>query len=242
MRLFYSTDKSDTSFSITGDDYKHIVKVMRSKRSDHLEVIDGSGWIYTCEIEDIDRHQIKALILNKRLKEAPSYKLGIAISPLKNMSRFEWFLEKSVEIGITDIFPLICKRTEKKNIKEERAKRIIQSAMKQSGNVYEPTLHSNIDIATLSQMTGWGTKYLAYINNESNSLLATRKFLNPHILIGIGPEGGFVAEEVEICLKEKFTPVSLGNSRLRTETAGIVACQIIKTLHEISHANTIPTT
>ena len=123
MRLFYSTDKSDTSFSITGDDYKHIVKVMRSKRSDHLEVIDGSGWIYTCEIEDIDRHQIKALILNKRLKEAPSYKLGIAISPLKNMSRFEWFLEKSVEIGITIYFLLSVnaqkRRISKKNERKE---------------------------------------------------------------------------------------------------------------------------
>jgi 16S rRNA (uracil1498-N3)-methyltransferase len=242
MRLFYSQQKSDASFILEGDDHRHILKVLRYTLGDYLDIVDGSGMIYHGVIKSINKKEIRVDIESFELTNKIPYRLGIAISPVKNVSRFEWFVEKAVEIGITDIYPLLCKRTEKTNIKIDRVKRIIQSAMKQSRNVYEPVIHPKISINDMISLKGWESKYFAYINEDCTDLLSREKEMNPSILIAIGPEGGFEELEAEICIGNGFKPVSLGDSRLRTETAGVVSCQIIKTLQEIGQICTMETT
>ncbi|WP_297766573.1 16S rRNA (uracil(1498)-N(3))-methyltransferase [uncultured Muriicola sp.] len=241
-RLFYSTHKSDTSFEITGEDYRHLLKVLRRKIGDSVDIIDGSGYIYNCVIAEVFKEKIIAAIKNSYLGNIPSYRIAIAISPVKNPSRFEWFVEKAVEIGITDIYPVICKRTEKSKIKYERAIKIMHSAMKQSGNVLEPILLPSLSFTEMLQLDDFDSKYIAYISDKIINNLSSENDLGPSILIAIGPEGGFEKEEASMAASQQFKPVSLGDSRLRTETAGVVACQIVKTLDELNRIKTMNAT
>lgn len=231
-RLFYCNHKSDGGFLITAEDHRHAIKVLRLKTNDPIDIIDGSGSLFHCNIKEISKKSLKATIQSKSVQPPLPYRLGIVISILKNSSRFEWFLEKAVEIGITDIYPLISKRTEKPSIKYDRSKKIIHSAMKQSLNIHEPLLHHTIHVKDLVSLSEYSSKYVAYINDDvTNSL--SQSCPDDSILIVIGPEGGFTVDEAELMISNAFTPMSLGSSRLRTETAGVVSCQIIKTLFEI---------
>ena len=242
MRLFYSTNISDTSFVIDGEDHRHILKVLRYKTGDTLNIIDGSGSIYECRIHAIDKVKLSAVIMSKTVTAPMPYTLGIGISPLKNVSRLEWFIEKSVEIGISDIYPFISTRSEKPTLKVDRIHRIIQAAMKQSGNVYEPRIHPIMQFEDFLNLEEWDQKYLAYINKKQSRLLSKEQITNHRVLIGIGPEGGFTDNEAQLSRDHGFLSVSLGNSRLRTETAGVASCQIIKTLYELNNSHTIQAT
>ena len=232
MRLFYSKSITSNKFLIEGDDHRHCLKVMRKKSGDKIDIIDGTGWLYHCRITSINRKDLEATIVSKEHYAPLPYQLDIAISPLKNTSRYEWFIEKSVEIGISNIYPLDCIRTEKLSFKEERAERIVQSAMKQSYNIYEPKIHSYISISDLNDFTGYDEKYIAYINGLSVPFSKAIGDGNK-ILIAIGPEGGFKETEANSLIERGFIAVGLGDARLRTETAGVAACQIVKTIKEI---------
>ncbi len=232
MQLFYASSKDERFFYIRNDEYRHVVKVLRKRIGDTIMVIDGSGKYYSCIITQINRDELKASIEHITEAKPMPYFLRIAISPTKNLSRFEWFLEKSVEIGISEIIPLQTGRSEKLLMKRERWTHIIRSAMKQSGNVMEPKL---CDIWHFEKIIHDCKKGLRIIAHETDThlLLSKVRLAFEECTVLIGPEGGFSAEEVERAQNCGFEPRSLGEARLRTETAGVVSCQIIKTVWEI---------
>jgi 16S rRNA (uracil1498-N3)-methyltransferase len=163
--------------------------------------------------------------------EKRNYRLHMAVSPLKSVDRFEWFVEKAIEIGVDEITPLLCSRTEKRNVNIERLNRIVESAMKQSLKAYHPVIN---DIQNFGKFVGSPTtvkKAIAFCGEGKKDFIGKVFNRNDEALILIGPEGDFTPEEVDIAMKNNFVGISLGESRLRTETAGIVAC------HSISFIN-----
>ncbi len=238
MRLFYADNRKGNQFFLEGDDYRHGVKVLRLKVGDEINVIDGKGSLFICSVSDLSKHTMVVEVVDEEIFSKPNYDLKVAISPTKNLSRFEWFVEKAVEIGVSEIIPIICKRTEKPTIKRDRAMRIIRSAMKQSMNIYEPQLHPVTSLQEVINDYVAENKFIAFVE-EDTRLLSQCEINDSQVLILIGPEGGFTSDEVELARKAFFFPVSLGKSRLRTETAGVVACQTIKIMSEINMINTI---
>ena len=238
MRLFYADKRKGNQFFLEGDDYRHGVKVLRLKVGDEVNVINGKGSLFHCIVKDMNKRSLIAELVDEEIFSKPNYNLKIAISPTKNLSRFEWFVEKAVEIGISEIIPVICKRTEKPSIKKDRTKRIIHTAMKQSMNIYEPFLHPVTAFQEVINDSEAKHKYIATVEEEAR-LLSQREISGSEVLILIGPEGGFTSEELALARKASFCPVSLGKSRLRTETAGVVACQTIKIMSELESNDTI---
>ena len=228
MRLYFGEKINDTLLTISGEDKRHCIRVLRRKINDDIYVIDGTGFTHKCSIVDIHKQYVEAKIVDSVQQVKCPYDLYIAISPLKNPSRFEWFIEKSVEIGIKGIIPTVYKRSEKYRVKPERCIKIMKSAMKQSGNAYLPELkevHQFKDVIEDSSL--YNRKLIASVtDNPVISIQGKDEY--DKIVILIGPEGGFAPEETTIAEKSGFRAISFGDSILRTETAGIVACQYIK--------------
>ncbi|MBK9257096.1 MAG: 16S rRNA (uracil(1498)-N(3))-methyltransferase [Saprospiraceae bacterium] len=223
MALFYSADITSDLITLKGDDHIHSVKSLRSKKGDHLNVTDGKGQLFSVIIEEISKNETKCKILEKSFQSPLDPKTAIAISPTKNAARIEWFLEKAVEIGISEIIIFISKRTEKKHFNADRANKIMISAMKQSGNIHLPALHifSKI-IDYVRHSSDYNQKFIAHCENPDQHLL---KIMQPEksAITWIGPEGDFTPDEIKQAEENGYVSVSLGKSRLRTETAGIVA-------------------
>ena len=234
MRLFYDPNIQAGTHVLREDESHHCTKVLRLVVGDTLHITNGKGSTYKCEILVI--HQKKTIIKTLELLpnlEHRNYKIHIAIAPTKSIDRFEWFLEKATEIGIDEITPIICKNSERKIIKHARLNRVLESAMKQSHKSYHPILNEQISFSSfLNNDIEAEQKFIAHCENDNNkSYLGNNINKNTSILILIGPEGDFNAEEIELSKKANFLPVSLGNSRLRTETAGIVACNLASTMN-----------
>jgi len=168
-------------------------------------------------------------ILSTIHKKQSEKKITIAISPVKNASRFEWFLEKATEIGVSEIIPLICNRTEKQHFRYDRMKGILISAMLQSQQCWLPVLQEPVKFDKFILNEHTGQKFIAHCEDENSKLPLTNKLINhsTNKLILIGPEGDFTTEEIGLALKNNFIPVALGETRLRTETAGVVAAAIL---------------
>ena len=162
----------------------------------------------------------------------PNFRVHIAIAPTKNIERIEWFLEKATEIGINRVTPLLCRFSERKEIKAERLEKVMISAMKQSLKAYLPQLDELTRFNEFIQQPFDGQKYIAHCDNQHRDLLRNKVIPGQNYLILIGPEGDFSTEEIELALKHGFQPVSLGESRLRTETAGLVACHTVNLLNQ----------
>ncbi|MBL0145568.1 MAG: RsmE family RNA methyltransferase [Chitinophagaceae bacterium] len=239
LPFFYKEDIYPSSTQITLDEHtsKHMVQVLRMKNGEHLQLTDGKGSLFTCEIIDDNRkrcivNQIQHLPAGRQGSKIQNskFKITIAISLLKNTTRFEWFLEKATEIGITQIIPLICERTEKAAFKFERLNSILISAMLQSQQCWLPVLQApqSFDNFVNQKFTDT-TKFIAHCENEEKKQPLTSKLLNSSTskLILIGPEGDFTPKEIELALQNNFEPVGLGNTRLRTETAGVVAAALL---------------
>lgn len=229
MQWFYSESKEVNGTIILSDsESHHCARVLRMQNGNSLVCTDGNGSYYECEIIDINPKStvLKVLQHRKEFGKKP-YKLHIAIAPTKNNDRMEWFLEKSTEIGITEITPILCAHSERKIIKPERFSRVIESAMKQSQQAYLPKLNDMISFEQFVNKTHTSTKYIAYCEETPaihfNKVLAS----DTDILVMIGPEGDFSKEEVQLAVKNGIIPVSLGNTRLRTETAGVVATTLV---------------
>jgi 16S rRNA (uracil1498-N3)-methyltransferase len=209
---------------------KHIVQVLRMKNGEQLQLTNGKGVLFTCEIKDDNRKKCAVKIIQTFDIPHSTFQISIAISLLKNTTRFEWFLEKATEIGVTEIIPLICERTEKTAFKMERMKSILVSAMLQSQQCWLPVLQEPVKLANvpMSQYAN-GQKFIAHCESEATKQPLTNKLINglTNKLILIGPEGDFTKQEIEWALKNNFKPVSLGNTRLRTETAGVVAATLL---------------
>ncbi|TBN06841.1 16S rRNA (uracil(1498)-N(3))-methyltransferase [Hyunsoonleella flava] len=234
MQLFYSPDINENSkdFSFPRDESKHIAKVLRKSVGDVLKITNGKGWLFTGEITLATQNKCLVSIISKTFQKQKDYTLHLAVAPTKMNDRYEWFLEKATEIGIDTVTPIICDHSERKMIKPERFKRILQSAMKQSLSCYMPKLNNAITFKSFMENEFKGDLFIAHCEETDRKSL--KKQLNPKtdVTILIGPEGDFSTKEIELALNHNFIPVTLGGTRLRTETAAIVACHSVAFVNE----------
>lgn len=223
---------TDTTFIFDKDESRHLIKVLRKKEGDNVFITDGKGNFYTTIINIANEKKccVNITSIEEKSKSRP-YHLHIAIAPTKLNDRFEWFLEKAVEIGIDEITPIICKNSERKILKTDRMKKIIQSAVKQSLQYYLPVLNEPIAFDTFLNQQKASQKYIAHCEDENNKLFL-QKIAKPtdDILILVGPEGDFTSTEIKTALNHNYRPVTLGQNRLRTETAGIYISTLMTTL------------
>lgn len=226
MQLFYSPNinSENTQFTFSKEESKHIVRVLRKKEGDLLTITDGKGHLFNVEITLADQKNCLVTITSVENKQHHNYKLHIAVAPTKMNDRMEWFLEKATEIGIDEITPIFCDNSERKVIKKERFEKIIQSAMKQSLQMQLPKLNNAMTFKEFVNQEFSGQLFIAHCEELDKKALHTEIKPNQTYTILIGPEGDFSTKEIETALNKKFNPVTLGNTRLRTETAGIVAC------------------
>ncbi len=231
LPFFYINDYNDTQKQIVLNEEtsKHIVQVLRMKVGEQINLTDGKGGLLTCEI--IDDHKKHCTVHVKSKTENPKLKrtITVAISLLKNTNRFEWFLEKATELGVSEIIPLVCERTEKEKFRQDRLQGIVVSAMLQSQQCWLPVLHEPVQFGDLViRQFDNCQKLIAHCvagNKQSLDYQLISKSSNQ--LVFIGPEGDFTPKEIELALHHQFTPVSLGETRLRTETAGVLAAALL---------------
>ena len=209
------------------------MRVLRLQAGDELEVVDGAGGYYFAVVTNPHpKHcefQIKETITEYGKRD---YRLHIAIAPTKNIERLEWFIEKCTEIGVDEITPILCRFSERKIIKPERLEKIIVSAAKQSLKAYFPILNPMCSFRDFIQQTTVSQKFIAHCYEQDKQLLQQVYQKSSDAVILIGPEGDFSPEEVQAAIQHQFQPVSLGSSRLRTETAGIAACHTVALMNE----------
>lgn len=234
MQLFYNTNINETTetFSFDKEESKHIIKVLRKKDSDILYVTNGLGCLFKTEITLASDNKCTVKILSFE-KSAPSkFHLHLAVAPTKMNDRFEWFLEKATEIGIHEITPIICDRSERKVINNERFDKIILTALKQSNELFLPKLNEAISFKEFIKQKQEGLNLIAHCEETDKKTLKSVLEPNKNITLLIGPEGDFTEKEIELALNANYIPVSLGNTRLRTETAAIVACHSVVFVNE----------
>jgi 16S rRNA (uracil1498-N3)-methyltransferase len=211
------------------DNSRHVVSVLRMQRNELLHLTDGKGNLVTAVITDPHKKKCRIGITGIQLVQPPARKTCIAVSLLKNPVRFEWLLEKATEIGITEIIPVLCNRTEKQHFRHHRAKNVLVSALVQSRQAWLPVLHEPEKFDTILDNTMFGQRFIAHCaEGDKKSLDNGLINLLENQLILVGPEGDFTAEEIALALQKSFVPVTLGNTRLRTETAGIAAAVLLK--------------
>ena len=226
MQLFYLKDPKTTN-QLNPQESKHVVKVLRKRTGDTLFFTDGNGIIYTAEISIADTRKCQFKIIKEEKKEKNHlYSLHIAISPTKSNDRFEWFLEKSTELGIEEITPIICQRSERKKINFDRYNKILISAMKQSNTYHLPKLNECITYNKFIEQTSLADKYIAHCQ-DSEKVKIKDIIINNDVLILIGPEGDFTNTEIKKSLEKNYKEICLSKNRLRTETAGIAAVNTI---------------
>ena len=229
MQIYYAPDISGNSYTLDENESKHLIRVLRMTKGSGVRLIDGKGNLYEGIISDPDQKKCTIDITRKIMDfEKRNYRLHIAISPLKNTERFEWFVEKSVEIGIDEITPLLCRNTEKQGIKTVRAENIITSAMKQSLKATRTLLNEPCSLEDIISMDMKGIRMIAHCNNSiARQKISDVYSKNESVTILIGPEGDFTRNEIDQAIQSGFSPVHLGPSRLRTETAGVSACHSV---------------
>lgn len=221
-------DPLATSQILDEDSSRHVVQVLRMKEGEQLHLTDGKGNFILATISHADKKKCGVDILESKYTHPPQKRISIAISLLKNTSRFEWFLEKVTEIGITEIIPLQCERTEKEKFRQDRLLGILISAMLQSQQTWLPVLHDPIAYPLLfrqEEIVDTPVKLIAHCAPAAKQLL---KSFDKDVILLIGPEGDFTKKEIELALENHFVPVTLGDTRLRTETAGVVAAVMLK--------------
>ena len=229
MQIFYAPGISGNNYFLDEKESKHCIRVLRMDKGDPVRLIDGKGNLYEGIISNPDKKEC-GISITRIISdfEKRDYRLHIAISPLKNSERFEWFVEKSVEIGINEITPLICHNTEKQSIKTERINNIIISAMKQSLKALKPRLNNSCILSEFIKQDSKRIKIIAHCNETiSRKSIEDVCCKNNDAIILIGPEGDFTHDEIRLAIANGFISVHLGRSRLRTETAGVAACHSI---------------
>ena len=234
MQLFYNPHLNETltSFVFDKEESKHIIKVLRKKESDILHVTNGLGFLFTTEITIASDTKCTVKIVSFEKQEAPKFHLHLAVAPTKMNERYEWFLEKATEIGIHEITPIICEHSERKVIKIDRFQKILESAMKQSLHYYLPKLNEPITFKDFIKTQNSGQLFIAHCEEVEKKSLKNELKTNGDVTILIGPEGDFSVKEIQLAIAANFIPVSLGTTRLRTETAAIVACHSVVLINE----------
>jgi len=236
MHLFYTPDIDPAAqqYLLNEEESKHCARVLRLEKGAELQLIDGKGGLYTAKI--VDPHPKKTLLqiisvtndFNKR-----NHYLHIAIAPTKNIERVEWFLEKATEIGIDEISFIICRRSERKDVKLERLNKVVTSAVKQSLKAFHPILNEPVTFSRLLAKPFEGQKFIAHCEKTDKIDLQSALIPKGRNLILIGPEGDFTPEEIDEALQNDFKAITLGESRLRTETAALEACFEVNFLNRV---------
>jgi len=225
MQLFYFKNADNNHFLIEGDDFQHCIKSLRHKTGDTIHATDGKGCFFTGEIITISRSNVIAKITSQiQDTQKRNYYLHMGVAPTKNNDRYEWFLEKAVELGIDEITPIICRHSERKFIQKDRLERVMISAMKQSLKATLPIINDACGFDIFLAKTNSDFKYIAYCGEGDKEMLSQIKIENKKVLVLIGPEGDFSPDEVQSALLNECKVLSLGSSRLRTETAAVTAC------------------
>lgn len=232
LPFFYIPEyNGERQLKLDEDTSRHVVQVLRMKAGDQLNLTDGKGNLLTVEITAAEKKHCNVEIKGTRYKAQGTRRVSVAISLLKNTNRFEWFLEKATEIGVSEIIPLICERTEREKFRFDRMNAICISAMLQSQQCWLPVLREPVDFRKFIEVATDGQRFIAHCEPGVKQDLA-HQHMGPsgQQLICIGPEGDFTPAEIEIALQMGFVPVSLGETRLRTETAGVVAAVLLHRL------------
>ncbi len=234
MQLFYSPslNESQTSFVFDKEESKHIIKVLRKKESDILHVTNGLGYLFTTKISIASDSKCTVKIVSFVKQEAAKFALHLAVAPTKMNERFEWFLEKATEMGIQEITPILCEHSERKVIKTDRFQKILESAMKQSLHYYLPQLNEPIAFKDFINSEKSGQLFIAHCEASEKKSLKNELKSKEDVTILIGPEGDFSVKEIQLAIDANYIPVSLGSTRLRTETAAIVACHSVVFVNE----------
>ena len=234
MQLFYNPtiDETTENFSFDKEESKHIIKVLRKKDTDILFVTNGLGLLFKTEITLASDNKCTVQIRSVEKTEPSKFQLHLAVAPTKMNDRYEWFLEKATEIGVHEITPIICDRSERKVVNRERFEKIILTAMKQSNLLFLPKLNEALTFKEFVKRNKNGLQLIAHCEDTDKKTLKSLLKTNENITLLIGPEGDFSEKEIALAIENKFIPVSLGNNRLRTETAAIVACHSVVFFNE----------
>ncbi|TCP26997.1 16S rRNA (uracil1498-N3)-methyltransferase [Tenacibaculum skagerrakense] len=234
MQLFFNPNIDENTKEILFDkeESRHIIRVLRKKQGDILHITNGKGSLFSAEIIIESDKKCVVKIVDIQFKEKEwNYYLHVAIAPTKNIDRLEWFIEKATEIGIDEITPIICENSERKVVKHDRLHKIMLSAVKQSLKYTAPKLNDLTSFNDFIKNSIEGNLLIAHCNEGEKKALKSFEFTGEKITILIGPEGDFSPKETLEAIKSNFIPITLGDSRLRTETAGIVAVHSISFLH-----------
>jgi len=227
LNLFYQPLLPEGKFYLDSLESKHCTKVLRKKNGDYIQITDGRGLLYNAVITRADIHQCSFEVQEKLAESPRGFRIHIGISPIKNTDRLEWFVEKAVELGVDEITLIECHHTERSHVKPERLDKLAISAMKQSLKWTLPIISGPEKLSEFIKRSTASSKFIAYVDAENPNHLIHMAAPRSNYLILIGPEGDFSKDEVSLALENNFNPVSLGTSRLRTETAGLAACHIL---------------
>ena len=236
MQLFYAPEISLPRYTLPEEESKHCVRVLRMTVGDELHLTDGKGNMYRCKVvsDNVKRCEVEVVETWPEY-ERMSYGLTMCVAPTKNIDRFEWFLEKATEIGISEVYPLECDHSERRQIKLEREEKVITAAVKQSLKAYHPVFHDLTSVRDIIAMDFEGEKYIAHCDSSfgERPYLGNLVKKGANTLILIGPEGDFSKEEINFALQNGFKAISLGRERLRTETAAVVATTVVATINKL---------
>jgi 16S rRNA (uracil1498-N3)-methyltransferase len=234
MNIFFTPDIAGTSYTLDETESKHCIRVLRHQKGDELVLVDGKGGWHKALITDANPKRCNIEVI-EHIKEFEkrSFHLHLAVAPTKNTDRLEWLLEKATEIGVDEITPLLCEHSERKQVNHERLEKVLVSAMKQSLKAFLPKLNNLTNFETFLKGTTEGTKLIAHCRNGEKTHLFNAIKKGESVIVLIGPEGDFSENEIEMAKKAGFGEITLGNSRLRTETAGMVAVQTINLANEV---------
>ncbi|MDR1552533.1 MAG: 16S rRNA (uracil(1498)-N(3))-methyltransferase [Prevotellaceae bacterium] len=233
MHVFYSPDITEMRYCMSETEARHCCSVLRLNVGDLIYLIDGRGNFYTAKIADLSVKRCMVDIVDvKNNYEKRNYNLHIAIAPTKSIDRFEWFLEKATEIGIDEITPIVCEHSERQILKLERLQKVIVAAAKQSIKAFLPKINEMTSFKKIVEQKFDGKKLIAHCYDGEK--ISLKNILKPHenVIIFIGPEGDFSKNEVRLALQNDFMEASLGNSRLRTETAAVHVCSAVCLINE----------
>jgi 16S rRNA (uracil1498-N3)-methyltransferase len=240
MNLFYTPDITGSLYSLSEEESRHCRMVLRLRDGDIIHLTDGKGTLFEARILDASNRQVAVEVINQQENYGRlGYRLHLAVAPTKNIDRFEWFLEKATEIGVDEITPLICEHSERRQLRTDRLEKVITAAMKQSLKAYHPKLNEPVFFGkflaspppSFPAISFPENRYIAYITNGA-PLLQQLYQKGADAVILIGPEGDFSPAEVESAKKSGYQVISLGESRLRTETAAIVACHAVNLMNQ----------
>ena len=235
MHLFYLPEMTAAHAALDRDESKHALKVLRLKTGDRVRLVNGKGGLYEAEISGVVENLCTFNILSEiEDNSIRPYRLHLAVAPTKNIDRFEWFMEKATEIGIDEITPIICEHSERKTVNTERCERILVAAMKQSLKSYLPLINEPISLTKFLDNVSETQRFIGYCDNEYERVFLGKTY-QPTVpaVILIGPEGDFSSAEVAKAIASGFAPITLGNSRLRTETAAVAAVSVVQTINEL---------